>query len=332
MSGPALRRAPVLTALAFFAIAGCQLLIDGEVVSIHCTEEGAIGPGACPAHSICKAGACVSLRTREPQIGALCEADADCALGDFCLDTATIQLQSGKRCSRPCCSSLGCDPAESFVCWAPSTGGASFCLDAGLVGRAKGGVGASGELCERHSDCRSGYCDLNGTCVDSCCSDTSCAASRGTCQFGARDDTQGFFCAPPTDGRPYLEDCTTDDECASGLCHETRCAIPCCNSDVCGVDTLGGSPIPIACQYIEHSGVKVRACALSLMPSMVYATGQPCSADSDCRGGLCLRPPEGGEGYCSDACCSDAFCGEGGGLECRPPDEISSWPLRCERK
>jgi hypothetical protein len=326
-----------LPGLAFWAVAGCQVLLDGEVTSIHCTQEGAIGPGACPASHICTGGACVEFIPSEPQpqLGVLCEDDADCEPGDFCLDMGRIRLQRGKRCSRPCCSSSGCDPAAGFICWAPSTGGASFCVDAVLVGRAIGGVAASGERCSTDGDCRSGSCDSGGTCVDPCCSDTSCAASQGTCQFGKRDGTGGFFCAPPpSDTRPFLADCKLDTDCASGLCHELRCVTPCCNSDTCSVDTTDGSLIPVACQFIEHEGVLIRACAHTLKASMIYAVGQPCSVDSECRGGLCIRPDEGeGEGYCSDACCSDAFCGEGGGFHCRPPEEItSSWPLRCELK
>jgi hypothetical protein len=332
--GPLLWRA--FPGMALWALAGCQLLVGGEITSIHCTEEGAIGPGPCPAHHICSGGACVPFvpLDPQPQIGDVCEADADCPPGDFCLDTERIQLPGDKRCSRPCCSSSGCDPAAGFVCWAPSTGGASFCIDAALVGRAKGGVTASGSPCASDGDCRSGRCDSNGTCVDACCSDTSCAASHGTCQFGERGDISGFFCAPPKKGLPFLADCTSDDVCASRLCYKSHCVIPCCNSDTCSVDTTRFPFRPVACQFVDHKGVIIRACALTLEESVVKAVGQTCSADKECRGGHCIRPSMvQADGYCSDVCCSDAFCGEGGGFQCRPPEEISSsLPLRCERK
>src|SRR5262249_36299679 len=107
-----------LPGLAFWAVAGCQVLINGEVRSIHCTQGGAIGPGACPAGHICAGGACVKFVPSElepqPQLGVVCEGDADCESGDFCLDMERLQIQGGKRCSRPCCSSSGCDPAAGF--------------------------------------------------------------------------------------------------------------------------------------------------------------------------------------------------------------------------
>jgi hypothetical protein len=323
-----------LPGLALWAVAGCQLLIDGEITSIHCTEEGVIGLGACPANHICKEGACVELKAPDPPTKVYCDKDDQCAPGDFCLDTALLELPSGKRCSRPCCSSISCDPTTGFVCWAPPTGGASFCVDPALVGLAKGGIAASGQSCNNDSDCRSGSCAADGTCLDSCCSDTSCAASDSTCQFGERGRARGFFCAPrPKDKSPFLADCKTDDDCDSGICLKNRCSAPCCNSDMCGVDTREMSLTPIACQYIQHGGVLIRACAHTLEATMVSAVGQPCAEDNHCRGGICIRPSGSMEqGYCSDACCSDAFCGEGGGFQCRPTQEDTSWDLRCERK
>src|SRR6185369_16626458 len=140
-----------------------------------------------------------------------------------------------KSCSRPCCTSSSCDPQAGFVCWTSPEGGVSFCRDASAIGRSLPGTAASGQPCEEDSACRSGRCD-EGTCADLCCSSTSCVSADGTCRFGKRAESFGFFCAPtPAGKRSFAAVCTDDDDCVSGLCIPfrdgvQRCSSPCCSS------------------------------------------------------------------------------------------------------
>jgi hypothetical protein len=329
-----------LPALVLWGVAGCEFFIDGQVTSIHCADEGKIGPNACPEHYICEGGSCINLAQRERKLGNFCEQDSDCAFGDFCLDPEPLALSIGRRCTRSCCSSSGCDPAAGSICWSPSGGGGSFCIDAVILGRAQGGKATSGERCSSDSDCRSGLCAPDGICIDPCCSDSSCAAAEGSCQLRRRGEEKGFFCGPrPEDKAAYLSQCNHDDDCASGLCHDfgdelgRRCSTPCCNSDACNLELMPDLALRIACTYVPIDGRLIRACAQAMPAAMVNGVGQSCQEDDECRGGRCVRPSGDGEpGYCSDACCADAGCGDGSELQCRPNRTEDAWPLRCERK
>jgi hypothetical protein len=335
--GPLLRRA--LPGLLLWGIAGCQLLVDGELSSVHCTEEGAIGPGACPAHHVCKGSVCVDISELTHTLGDACESDADCQEGDFCLDPVKFDGTGERRCSRPCCSSFSCgDPDRGSVCWTPPAGGVSFCVDARSLQRAEPGTAASGEFCQDGSDCRSGRC-AKSTCVDPCCSNRSCVSTRGTCRFGHEGADRGFFCGPtPTGNVGFAAPCSRDDDCLSGVCLDfgdnvQRCSSPCCHSGDCGTYAPSDVPILTACKNVLHQKVWIRACALPVVSMQPNDVGQPCRMDTDCRGGLCVRPSDaGGDGFCSDACCSDALCGETGGFQCRPYPLTGGFALRCEHK
>src|SRR5262249_18783222 len=151
----------------------------------------------CPVDFICKAGTCVNRASINPELGSPCEHDSDCGAGGFCLDPGLYGAPGRKVCSRPCCSSEGCNPEAGFVCWTPPSGGVSFCRAAVAIGRDVPGAASPGAPCAAGTKCRSGLCGTTGECLDFCCSDTSCAAAGKTCQLGKRDGVIGFFCAPP---------------------------------------------------------------------------------------------------------------------------------------
>jgi hypothetical protein len=313
-----------LPALLLWVVAGCEALVDGKLGDVRCTVEGAVGPPACLDGQECVGGLCVAT-----ELGALCATDADCAVGDFCLDPGVLGGAGDPRCSRPCCSSSDCPDPES-VCWIPPIGGGSFCRPATEVGRAPGGTLAPLATCAADGDCRSGRC-IDHQCVDTCCSDTICAPG-GVCKLGdpLGVDEVGFWCGAPlgTAGRYAM--CEADATCASGLCLDfgnglTMCSAPCCSSTDC--ETADGVPVRCVILGAPHQGV--RACG-AVEGAGAAAVGVACTEPSDCRGGMCLAL--GGRSQCSDLCCSDASCGESPSVVCRPAIVDSGWALRCEPK
>jgi hypothetical protein len=336
------RLARALPALALWgAAAGCELLIDGELPTIHCSREGLSGPPDCPIGEVCTDHVCVEPAGPPMELGSRCDDDAACATGSFCLDPAKF-TGSGSfsigsaRCSRPCCSSGDCgDVAAGLVCAHPDLGGAGYCRKASDVGRATPGLRVPGTACATHEDCRSGLCDVSGafsSCIDSCCSDTSCAESTNACRFGERASMRGFWCTPLAGTVAYGEPCDGDEACASGLCvafeGTLRCSAPCCSATQC--EPILGRPV--GCADLPHS-VFVRACALLLPVTAVGEVGKGCSSGMECRSGLC-QPPAAGQtrGQCTDTCCSDESCGAPGTFRCAPQIDGPPWPLRCEHK
>ena len=325
------------------AAAGCELLVDGDVASIHCSREGESGPPDCPVGAVCTDHVCVEPSGPPTVLGSRCDDDTGCASGSFCLDpagfTGSGEFASGqKRCSRPCCSSGDCgDLAVGLVCAHPDPGGPGFCRQAADVARAAPGAHAPGQACVVHEDCRSGLCDLAAspaTCLDSCCSDTSCSETQTACRFGERAGATGFWCSALGGVTPYGAPCVGDADCSSGLCLDLalegvkRCSAPCCSASQCA--PIDG--FPVACAEISHA-VFVRACALLLPIGASGEVGKACFSGAECRSGLC-SPPDPGEaqGQCTDTCCSDESCGAPDLFRCLPQVAGPPWPLRCEHK
>jgi hypothetical protein len=322
--------ARALPALVVWA-AGCEVLVDGKLGEVRCSQEGAIGPPACPAGLLCKDALCVPT-----VLGTPCLHDADCAAGDFCLEPADVGGQGTKRCSRACCQSGDCDPDALFVCWSAPRGAGSVCRSALEVGRVEGGARRALTTCVSDVDCRSGLCE-HGRCADTCCSDTACAAGGGACSFGPapNGEVPGFWCsAPPVDKKPRYAICATDAECATGLCvrfspgNDKRCSTPCCASSEC--ELAPGKGTPIACAPVLAGATWMRACSLLVLGQADREVGSACAADGDCRSGFCAD--QDGKMRCSDACCSDASCGDPSSFVCRPVSQRASWALRCEPK
>ena len=330
---PLLTLARALPALLAWA-AGCEVLVDGKLGDIHCTQEGVIGPPACPSGAACHDGSCIPV-----ELGADCQADADCPAGDFCLEPGTYGGTGARHCSRTCCTSADCDPDPLFVCWSSPHGAGAFCRNAADVGRTSVGAHRALAACDADADCRSGLCRA-GSCADTCCSDTSCADEGGACLFGPEpgdqtDGAQGFWCSPPRVLRKQrYAVCTDDDDCASGLCvrfapgNELRCSVPCCASAECELFPEKGTPV--ACAPVLVGTTSIRACSLLVTGQAAGEVGSLCAGDGDCRSGFC--DALGGSSRCSDACCSDESCGDPSSFTCRPVGKAASWALRCEPK
>ncbi|WP_437961465.1 hypothetical protein WME76_18695 [Sorangium sp. So ce119] len=325
-----------LPALAALGV-GCELLVDGELDAVLCSEEGAIGPPACPERALCRDGACVEM-LGERALGAPCAAHSDCGALDFCLDPARFGGEGPSVCARACCNSSDCDPVRDAVCWVPDQGGGGLCRVGRDVGRPEVGTGRTGDACAAPGDCRSGMC-VNSACVDTCCSDTNCA-SPAVCRLttGLVSAGTAWACRQRGAGsRGYFEECEEHADCSSGLCATLegigdRCTIPCCASDMCPASPGDVMQIVGCAEVGLREGSTVRACTKLLDEHSFSAVGVPCTTDDACRGGICVRDPGESQGFCSDVCCGEASCGDIARFGCRPHGTDSSWALRCEPK
>lgn len=313
-----------LVAAQIALVTSCQILVDGKLGDVHCQDEGAVGPPACPVGSQCRDGMCLPA-----ELGAPCRRDADCSDGDLCLDPAVFGGSGTPSCSRPCCTSGDCDPDPRHVCWMAPDGAGSFCHAAADLGRAEGGAAGAGAKCESDGECRSGLC-REARCADTCCSDTGCAAHGGVCRFAlaGADDPGGFWCTEaPIEKRARYESCGAHADCASGLCiplwpsGDKRCSVPCCSSASCEV--YPSKDVPVACAPVLVESVWVRACSALVLGEASLSVGSACKEDGDCRSGQCL------DGRCSDTCCSDESCGDPSSFVCRPAGDPAAWALRC---
>jgi hypothetical protein len=350
------RAFPVLLAWAV----GCEALVSGQLGDVDCQAEGSYGPPACPDGYACQGGVCV-----RSTLGLTCGADGDCSLGEICLDPgvwspaasgsapdAGMGLDAGsgaildggivpwppgqKRCSRTCCTSDDCGANRQFVCTLAPASGGSFCRAGAELGRAPGGAGEPMTVCTTDAECRSGLC-LVERCADTCCSDTSCASGAqgvGACRFGrpVMGEPAGFWCSPPVaDGGLSYALCSADTDCVTGLCGplgistQGRCLPPCCASRDC--DPMGEQEVQ--CVTVSP-GVRVCGAVGGTVGASTegVATGVACTADSDCRSGICAD--HRGHKVCSDTCCMDTSCGDDASLVCRPVNIAVGWALRCE--
>jgi hypothetical protein len=334
----ALRLMRGLPALAALGV-GCEILIDGELDSVLCSQNGAVGPPACPDEFVCSDGACIGIDSRDRELGRPCARDSDCGAEDFCLDPVLFGGVGPHVCARSCCTSSDCDPVEKAVCWIPDRGGGGFCRPGVAVGRPDVGTRLPGERCSGRGDCRSGIC-VEGACIDACCSDTNCAATGASCRLTTQLVSAGsaWACQPAEPQKlGYFERCREDVDCASGICASlegiTRCTIPCCSSGMCPVSSSGQTGYNVGCtELTTRDGSIVRACAELRPEQAIGDIGVRCTVDDECRGGMCVRQTGATNGFCSDVCCTEASCGDPSLFGCRPYAADPSWALRCAPK
>lgn len=306
--------AKLATLGALTLLGACSAIVDGELGEVRCRDEGVVGAPACPDGMVCAGGVC-SKAPRTPRLGDACTADEDCGEG-LCVLTP-----EGGRCTKTCCTSSDCgDAGEGFVC-SSSSDGTRLCQP--TLGRPLGELRA-GAICYSDDGCRSGAC-VGSRCADTCCADTSCLASASPSV--CRAVTDAWVCQAPPDGAigRYLDPCTADAECASGLClligTATLCSRPCCGSAACGATAEG----PIGCGQAPHGATFVSACSVLLTAEARGEIGSACVSDAQCRSGLC----DSASGTCSDRCCVDADCGDSARVCAQAPGALG---LRCGTK
>jgi hypothetical protein len=243
-------------------------------------------------------------------VGCSCTTASACKANLFCADNTVLPgLADTPFCTTACCSSNDC-PAGS-VCYASGTPG-SYCVPAALLNIAATGTALGGATCAANGDCRSGTCDTSGTCLDTCCSDSSCQGGA----FCALDETtpatihQGFYClaeSPP--GVPPDGTCFGNADCSSNACLQIgTCTTNCCGAGSCGA--AGGN----SCGTNKTSMTgndSVNVCGTG---SNGGEFGTNCGQDTACTSQVCDTSP----GKCTDFCCVDTDCAGFGNYVCRP--------------
>lgn len=138
-------------------------------------------------------------------------------------------------CRGTCCTDGDCWAAP---CHWSMTGSVlrTFCDPAALLS----GEGRTGDLCYSEYDCWAGVCVPNVQtgyyqCADLCCSPGQCPSGT-TCGpvAGPTYDSVVRACIPiPVGDSPDGVTCSSDAQCASGLCIEERCRSVCCLDNNC---------------------------------------------------------------------------------------------------
>lgn len=259
---------------------GADCTADTDCANARCVDPGngrrqclvsCVGDGAdCLAGEVCAAGfgACGSCVPRGIVAGARgmgepCDADAECASG-LCLDDA-----GARYCSRPCTDDAAC------------MNDAFHCRGGSCIRGPREGVGG---VCVGNEDCESGICAAAGDrvwCTAFCDDANPCPAGLSCTEAGG-----ARVCAP--DLGIIGEVCTSNAECASGICAlsgvEGTCTRLCGPEDLCGsgydcvrVDTTNAVCLPAA---VEEEPRKKGGCsagggspagALAFVMAIVFA-------------------------------------------------------------
>ena len=343
------------------ALAGCSLLVAGEVGEFKCAGASA---SACPAGLTCDtaSGRCVSDAGVDPteageedapadedvadaakeadatgplDIGAKCRVDNECKsrlCGTSTILTTTITASTGPICTTPCCTSIECSAGN--VCFNGGTGG-GYCVPATLASRTPPSSGgkSGGSICTVNSDCRSGFCEKpdGGTarCFDTCCSASECGG--GTCRLksvsapGPTHDA--WVCALPEPGASKLpgDPCVDSTECASDTCigvgPSRICRPPCSNSASC--KTVSGFSAG-HCLYGSSGSDYFKFCFSGTLGTDSPA-GAACIDDGTCQSDYC----DGELKKCLNVCGKDSDCATN--EACRPSAANTPY-LRCVPK
>ncbi|HJK90761.1 MAG TPA: S1 family peptidase [Polyangiaceae bacterium LLY-WYZ-15_(1-7)] len=242
--------------------------VDGEFVCVQtCNPEQELT--GCPDGFVCDpltcgAGQCVAGAPGAGADGSACSDDSDCQ-SNHCWRRDDGSAICGRACSpggAECPEGLVC-ATEGFACGAcivpdptaPQPFGAA-CTEAGQC--ESGDCSADGfctQACASHAECPGYRCDTDGRCAlgtptppgGTCAVDGECEDGAGcvdiegervcatSCDAGCAAGTicTDGFCLP--DGLPLGDLCTTNEECASGICAGT-CTRICEDTASCPAD------------------------------------------------------------------------------------------------
>jgi hypothetical protein len=228
-----------------------------------------------------------------------------------------------------------------------------------------------GSLCGSDAECGAGFCvttralgleDVlaDSLCATACCSDADCAEG-GVC---VQPGSGARVCLPVEiagrRNRQVGERCASSADCASGVCHGSRCVATCsrdadCDGQTCRLNaetsTLlegasaficgepgGRAPAPALCSSFDPN-----ACASALCHELRCAA--PCGSSADCGEGLacgyvavrgllgegrvaaCIAESGVVEGVPGAVCCTSADCGPG--QACKPVEHGTGWGMFC---
>ncbi|MCS6798802.1 MAG: trypsin-like serine protease [Myxococcota bacterium] len=258
------------------AMGRCDRVGGRRVCVRDCDPREAIA--RCPVGFHCEAtgpacgqGRCVAGEPGGAQDGSLCASNLDCA------SARCVEIAGQRRCARVCSpDETVC--ASGTVCDAP-TGDCGSCVPVELSTSPR----PFGAPCLRADQCRSGLCE-NGQCTRAC-------DERAPCPDGYR--CRGGRCVPGAPGGPGAA-CEGDEDCgaAAPRCVEVDgerlCARPCSP----GVDEACGLGLECLDGHCVRPGAGL---------------GSACSANEECRSGLCA-------GLCTRLCGPTMPCPSG--FEC----------------
>lgn len=210
-------------------------------------------------------------------VGAACDAANPCGAGLSCDESFP-----GGYCTLDC-TFVECDAAS--ICDATVEPARCF------------------SMCESADDCRDGYQCWRGGCRGPCDGDEACGGDGAVCDEGA--------CR--AGGLANGEGCSTDADCASGICLSGRnvCSVPCTNSMGCGDFVVAAS-----CGPVTREGAVGTYCLPRRTTGQL--SGDACTMDRDCSSNTCIG------GLCTEACVAAVDCQAG--LECgRLPFEAGTF-------
>lgn len=234
-----------------------------------------------------------------------CSRNTDCQSG-ACFDFGGTV---GALCVQSCAS--GSDCPSGFAC--ADYRGSKSCLSAQFFQNASFTTAAGGS-CYSGGDCQSGYCSSDTyQCVEVCAESSDCGAG-GTCYWEeiVTDVFAGTCGGSPTGTGVTGSTCSVDADCASGVCYGSGIC-----GDLCG--STADCPSASVCFPVNYSrctssiaGIcfqwqvnQVKACVQAGSGTIgTGAIGSTCTADSQCRDGLCDTV----DGVCTGVCSRDADC------------------------
>ena len=297
---------------------------DTDGVGYFVCQADALGDlgDACTAGTECRSGFCNADLCSE------CEADADCAGAQTCVDDTGglgyFVCQGGQGALGDVCAEGG-DCASGFcntdVCSdceadadCPNAGN---CVDdmAG-VGYfvCEDGLGDLGDACADGAECSSGFCSAD-VCSE-CAADGDCAANE-ICV----DDLAGagYFICQADDLGALGDVCAAGADCASGYCNNDACS-ECEGNGDCDVQQECAWDQGAGYASCAGTGDLGDSCNTGDQCVSGYCNGGVCSeceADGDCLGGGACTDDTGQSGYfiCTgglgDACADGAECASG---------------------
>lgn len=196
----------------------------------------------CPSDFFCEHGPsagryCVpfgkdtrALPSGDKRGGATCSEDTECASGSC--GYAVPSEPDLKTCLDTCCADDDCE--TGLTCGLRDGDTLQWvCRTAVGSGNANADCSAGGA-----ESCRTGACygDLDAFCTASCCSNASCVSLGLTrCVSGstAAGTSRVNICADDSSGANAGTPCSTDGECTSNICVNSRCASTCCTDGDC---------------------------------------------------------------------------------------------------
>lgn len=270
---------------------GDNLTPGGDVAGGDADGAGAGALGSdCASDSECDSGICYQAGSIFWQVCSLCEQDIECGALRVCLlvpevgyarcvGTAALgdNCESDDQCASGFCHAVTGGAVCSECLESDDCFGGGTCTDDSAVRGYWICAGGLGDACSDAIECDSGYCYTAGALAEQVCSLCAVTLDCGVLQACSFDPAEGYaHCA----GTAQLGDnCSADEQCASGFCHELVPGGVCSQCDS-GADCLSGACL----DAVTDPAYGFFVCAGEL--------GAPCLSGSGCLSGLCF--PQGG--------------------------------------